>query len=76
MTYFRLKDTHPVKEKFDKLCELADELGIKITWSNYSTEISVDGFKETFELRDMDSGEVVYEFPPCMEYKLIVDKED
>lgn len=67
----RLKYTHPACEAMDKLCECADDLGIKIEYFGYRTVFYFDG--KQYDFADNESGDPIAEFPPMLEYKLTFD---
>lgn len=69
----RLKENHPSKIKFEKLCDLADELGISI-YSDSSLYFSdKDKPDITFHIEDIESTsweKSCREFPPTFEVHL------
>jgi len=77
MTRFRLLPEDGFQQRFEQLCEKANELGISITWS-YSnvvpTIVTDTRTNKEYQLRDQDSSEHGYEFPPTLEYKLTFEK--
>jgi len=74
---YRLKDSHDFVKRFEELCKKADELGIDITW-NYSnvmpTWVKDTRNNKEYQLRDSDSNEIGYQFPPTFEYKLVFEE--
>jgi len=77
MSKFRLKESHEFSKRFEELCKKADELGIHIEWvySNvYPTRVTDTINNKEYELKDNDSGEICYQFPPNLEYKLTFEK--
>ena len=76
----KLKDQHPTKQKFDKLQDLAFELGLVIRFDPYNTYVVDQATQETFELKDLDDPAykhhpTVREFPYSFEYRLVVSEE-
>lgn len=77
MARFRLHPEDSFSKRFDELCKKTNELGIAITWnySNvYPTIVTDTKTGKEYELRDNDSGEYGYEFPPTLESKLTFEK--
>jgi hypothetical protein len=75
----QLKDNHPTAQKLAKLCELADELGISISFYSYRTVIEDtdrDPKLPPLYLEDIETGEGMDEFPFQMEYKLVYDNPE
>jgi hypothetical protein len=71
-----LKDNHPIAEKFNKLCALADELGISIVFLGQSTILQVADRERDLPpilIEDIECGEGIGEFPPGTECKLVYD---
>lgn len=74
--YLKLRDNHPTMEKLYKLYELADDLGIHISFGNHRTVVQDndrDSNLPPLFLEDLESGESVQEWPPSVEYKVIYD---
>jgi hypothetical protein len=68
--YMRLKDNHPVMVKLAKLYDLAEELGIHISFYSQAAIVQDEGYPYHFRMENLDSGEAVGEWPPPCEYKL------
>lgn len=71
-----LKDNHPTAEKLSKLCALADELGISISF--YGQRAIVEDRERDDKLpplymEDIEDNGGVSDFPPCTEFKLVYD---
>lgn len=76
--YLRLKENHPTMVKLNKLFELADELGISISYHCSGPVVQDDEWEgEEINLRDIeDEGSRTYAittFPPTTEWRAIVD---
>jgi len=75
----RLTENNPTMQKLTKLCELADELGISITFHQGGVCV-VDNDRDDslpdLYLEDIEPGHHVNNFPPCTEYKLIYDNPE
>jgi len=74
--YLKLKDNHPTMEKLSKLYELAEELGIHISFGSHRTVVQDndrDSKLPPLFLEDMENGEAIQEWPPVFEYKVIYD---
>jgi hypothetical protein len=71
-----LKDDHPTMVKLNKLADLAEELGISISFYGQSTLINDRdreiGLPELL-IEDIESNEPVDVFPPNFEFKVIYD---
>lgn len=75
----RLKDNHPTAIKIAKLCDLADELGI--TLSFYGQRVVVEDREREknlppLYLEDIEDGHWFEEFPFSTEYKLVYDNPE
>jgi len=69
----RFRDNHPTMVKFDKLCQLADELGISLSFYGSRTIIK-DRDNEastTVFLEDIETDDCVGDFPPTLEFKMV-----
>jgi len=69
--YFRLKADHPTLIKFEKLADLADELGLVISIDGGQMVIYDRDKPYSFNVRDIEqtSWEKSFtSFPPCTEY--------
>lgn len=72
--YLKLRDNHPTMVKLQKLYELADELGIHISFHSHRTVVQDNDQKQDLPpmfLEELDSGESIQEWPPVFEYKVI-----
>ncbi len=68
-----LFDNHPAKQKFDKLCDIATEMGIRLEYMNGRTFVTID--EQKFELEDIEHrNQDLGEFPPSLEFKLTYEK--
>src|SRR5574339_247322 len=75
----RLKDNHPTAVKIAKLCDLADELGIGLSF--YGQRVVVedrdrDKNLPPLYLEDIEDGHWFEEFPFATEYKLVYDNPE
>ena len=74
--YLKLKDNHPTMVKLYKLYELAEDLGISISFGSHRTVVQDrdrDDKLPTLFLEELDGGETIQEWPPTFEYKVIYD---
>jgi hypothetical protein len=74
--YLKLKDNHPTMVKLNKLYELAEELGISISFGPQRTFVEDrdrDNSLPPLILEDIDNGESIQEWPPTFEYKVYYD---
>lgn len=74
--YLKLKDNHPTMIKLQKLYDLAEDLGISISFHNHRTIVEDrerDRNLPTMFLEEVDGSESVGEWPPIFEYKVIYD---
>jgi hypothetical protein len=63
------KEKHPVMQKFNQLCALADDLGINISFCGHRTILEHDG--ERFDVEDIENSDVAMsDFPPATEVLL------
>lgn len=74
--YLRLKENHPTIQKLDKIFALADELGIRIIFSDHGPAHIYDRERDSelpiLSLQDIENSDYPMEtFPPTMEYKVI-----
>ena len=76
----RLKDNHPTAEKLSKLCALADDLGISLSFYNHTVIVEDKDRDEKLpplHLEDIeDNWNSVGCFPPTTEYKLVYDNPE
>jgi len=72
MKKYRLRDSHPDFEKFNKLCGLAEELGIRIHTSGV---LSCHIGDMEYSIEDIEnSDDITPDFPPIFEVKLTFKK--
>ncbi|KKN43556.1 hypothetical protein LCGC14_0702030 [marine sediment metagenome] len=73
----RLRHTHPVSKKVDKLYDLADKLGISFHFGNVmSIEVRDDDTEYLIEDLEGPSGSQEANpgsFPPCLEWKITTE---
>ncbi len=68
-----LKDKHPVMEKFNQLCALADDLGLTISFYGHRTRIE-DADGHLYDVEDIENADCpMSDFPPCTEVRLVYD---
>ena len=70
----KLKDAHPTMIKLNKLYDLAEELGIRISFGTRETlvhDLERDNKLPPLLLQDLDNGESIQDWPPCFEYKAV-----
>ncbi len=68
-----LTDKHPVMQKFNQLCALADDLGISLSFYGHRTHIE-DADGNCFDVEDIESSDhPMSDFPPCTEVRLAYD---
>lgn len=68
----RLTEHHPFMKKVNKLCEIMDEMGIRIDYDRMGSLNVVDTESgESYKLKDNDTGEKLSEFPYFAEFKLV-----
>lgn len=78
MTKYRLKQSSDLTKRFEELCKKAKELNISISWiysNSMPTWVKDEKTGREYELRDSDNNEIISEFPPTFEYKMIIDTE-
>ena len=75
---FKLKDNHPTMIKLNKLFELADELGISISFYGHRAvvnDIDRSNNDPILYLEDIeDTNNNMAEFPPATEFKVVYSK--
>ena len=75
---FKLKDNHPTMIKLNKLFELADELGISISFYGHRAVVNdIDRSDDDpiLYLEDIeDTNNNMAEFPPATEFKVVYSK--
>src|ERR1700722_18202390 len=71
--WMRLRDNHPTMIKLSKLWDLAEELGITISFMGQATIVDDEDQEQSFRMEDAESGDPVGEFPVAFEYKLIYE---
>jgi len=72
--WLKLKDNHPTMVKLYKLYELAEELGIHISFGSHRTVVQDNDRDTSFPplfLEELDNGETIQEWPPTFEFKVI-----
>jgi hypothetical protein len=74
----RLKSSHPVSKKLDKLAVCADELGIRISFDGHTVSLEVHGDDTEYLIEDLEgmSGEYnanIDSFPPIFEHKITME---
>ena len=72
--YLKLKDNHPTMIKLMKLYDLAEELGISLSFVNHTFFVEDrdrDLNLPVLRMEDIDNGEGVGDFPPSTEFKVI-----
>jgi multidrug efflux pump subunit AcrA (membrane-fusion protein) len=77
--YLKLKDNHPTMIKLLKLYDLAEELGISVSFGNYRTIVNDrdrDDKLPPLFIEEVDGGEPVQEWPPVFEFKVIYDNPE
>lgn len=79
----QLKPEHPTYKKIVKLMNYADELGIHISFTSYSTKVSdIDFPDQEFDLDDLEQNMImkhaasISEFPYSLEFKLTYEREE
>lgn len=74
-----LKDKHPTMQKLQKLMDLADELGLHLSFWGQRTVIT-DNERDTdlppLYIEDIESHDGPQEFPPSLEFKIVYDNPD
>src|SRR3954465_5723817 len=68
--YLRLKDNHPTMIKLAKLCDVADELGLNITYYGHRAMLRDSEWPGTLLYIDDIENDSISEFPFTTEYKL------
>lgn len=74
--YLKLKDNHPTMVKLAKLAEVAEDLGISISFGHYQAHVHDRDRDESLPplvMEELDGGEAIGEWPPIFEYKVIYD---
>ena len=74
--YLKLKDNHPTMVKLNKLYDLAEELGISISFGQHRSFVNDrdrDDKLPPLVIEDTDNGEPIQEWPPVFEFKVIYD---
>jgi hypothetical protein len=77
--YLKLKDNHPTMIKLYKLYDLAEELGIHISFGSHRTVVQDndrDSNLPSLFLEELDGGETIQEWPPTFEFKVIYDNPE
>ncbi len=70
-----LKESHIVMQKFNKLCDLADEMGISLSFYGHGASISF--LDKEYYIEDIEGdSHVVSSLPPCTEVKIVYDNPD
>jgi dGTP triphosphohydrolase len=66
----RLKETHPLYQKVEKLFELADELGLSFQIYYNSVFVYQKDDSITYNMEDIEDGQTINELPPRFEWKI------
>lgn len=75
----RLRSHHPTMEKFNKLCEYAEDLGISVEWRGQDVIIHDNQRGKDLPpifLENIEEGHWFSSFPPNTEYKLVYDNPE
>lgn len=73
---FRLKENHSTFQKFDKLRDMAEEMGIHMSFqSGYCILTDMDKPNIRFYVEDVEGEGQVWSFPPTNETKIIYREE-
>lgn len=83
MSRYRLKDTHPLAERFAKLCNAAEELGLHLAYEQGTIQVTDTqaGSAPLYHVVDVDdhgSGWLagIFEFPPMFDYRIVYEKDE
>lgn len=77
--WLRLKDNHPTMVKLMKLYDLAEELGISITFATHRVIIDDkerDASLPDLYLEDLEEGHDINTWPPSFEFKVITENPE
>lgn len=72
--YLRLKDNHPTMVKLMKLYDLADELGIHLSFMGHTSIVSDNDRDKNLPdmlIEDIEDGNHIKEWPPSTEFKVV-----
>lgn len=67
-----LKDTHPTKQKLDRLWEAADALNIQLDFMGSVTTVTDLDTGLTYKVLDNDSKDAIMSWPAETEYTVVV----
>lgn len=81
MSRFRLRDAHPLAERFAKLCDAATELGLQLVYEQGTIQVTdlQDDSAPLYHVVDNDDhghGNVIFEFPPMFDYRIVYEKDE
>lgn len=75
MTKYRLKENHPLQVKFDRLCEVMDEMGVRLLLDGAHLMFEDNQTGQSAMVQDLENqDDQIGEFPPALEIRLIQDK--
>lgn len=77
--YLKLKDNHPTMVKLAKLYDLAEELGINVSFGSMRSFVNDrdrDSKLPPLIIEDVDNGEAIGEWPPSFEYKVYYENPE
>lgn len=75
----QLNDNNSTMQKFMKMCDIAEELGINISFHQHAiivTDKDRENSLPDLYLEDMVSNHNMNEFPPLTEYRLVYDNPE
>lgn len=70
----RLKETHPVMQKLEKVFKLMEEEGISFQIGRYG-EIEIIHDSVVYNLKDLDEEHCINDLPPFLDYKVTREVE-
>ena len=70
---YKLKENHPAMIAFNKLCQYADDLGVKIEFVDNHVLYHYENM--VYELVDIEPNHAIDEFPPVMEFHITFEKD-
>ena len=71
---YRAKESSPIYNKLNELFKKADELGISIVVTDFTTLVTDNETGKQYCLEDLEDLSRVQDIPPALEWKLIIDE--
>lgn len=70
----KLTEHHPFMKKVNEICNEMQKLGVSIEYNGMGAlSITDTETNETYRLKYLDDGGLISDFPPLVEFKLVIE---